>query len=104
MDFRRHLRVGAGTCLCIVGLGVMTEIAHFAHAPGCPMLRREVIMCGTGIEIIMPEHVHSSEVSTPRFSRGALASNVGTPGVPHAVRLGEGLYLSDNSSTTSGGA
>jgi hypothetical protein len=82
MDFGKHVRLGVGSCLCVLAFGIATEVMHFGHAPHCRSYRKDVIVCGT-VEAIVLEHVHSSEVSTPVFSRGVAAA-VGGVGTTHA--------------------
>jgi len=76
MDFREYLRVGS--CVCAVGLGLAVEFAHVAHAPYCPQYRKDVIVCGKAIEVIIPEHNHNTESNSLAPPQGAtIVSSVG---------------------------
>ena len=95
MDFRQKLCVGA--CICAVGLGVGVEVVESAHAVFCPQYRKDVVVCGTVLEAVMPPHVHTTEVGTPSAARGATVVASTSVGTTHEVRLGETLFLSDGS-------
>ena len=93
MDFRQTLGVGA--CIGAVGLGVGVEVLESAHAVFCPQYRKDVVVCGTVLEAVMPPHVHTTEVVTPSAARAATVAASTSVDTTHEVRLGETLLLSD---------
>jgi hypothetical protein len=64
------------------------------HAVFCPQYRRDVVVCGTAIEAIIPPHTHA-EIGTPSVAGSGTVVASTSVGTPHEVRLGENLFLSD---------
>ena len=54
------------------------------------------MVCGTIIGGTIPEHVHLTEINTPRVITDTTVNSTGG-GVTHHLRLGESLTLSDYS-------
>jgi hypothetical protein len=73
------------------------EVAESAHAVFCPQYRKDVLVCGTIVEAVIPPHIHSSEIGTPSAARAATVVASTSVGTTHEVRLGENLFLSDGS-------
>jgi len=78
-----------------VGLGVGVEVAESAQAVFCPQYGKDVVVCGTILEAVIPPNVHTSEVGTPSSARAATVVASTSVGTTHEVRLGENLFLSD---------